>query len=447
MDEDLDLGRRDHHEREHDRDHERERDRDRDRDRERDRERDHERDRDRDRRNHRDRDPNLYLDDDYLRDRKEGKLKEIAAPPEDDHDGKKDNIRDKVATGLGIAAASIGLKSAMKKPADERDKEDKLSPRRRDDEDNDRYRPDDTDGRSKASRKEPLLGDEDFEIIEHPKERGRSRKDAPAETEAEAWVRYENEAKTNSDAGTVPPRDQSSSGDSANPSVRRRRRASSAFNPNDTASLAALKAQLAAYEDKENTPKKEIPTVKEPSPERRLPPIDRRSPDGSSASMVLDDPRGRELMPPLRDDKQVRVVSPPKEKEEKKPIKGILKQPKPQFPEEPNPVREGVAPHKDDKTKVNVPNGARWTKISRKMVNPDALTIGKERFELRDDFVIVLRVLSKEEIQGYALATAQLRGMFLLSQVLSHASSFRTHQIEMLFTRLVPRASFLSLED
>jgi len=96
-------------------------------------------------------------------------------------------------------------------------------------------------------------------------------------------------------------------------------------------------------------------------------------------------------------------------KEEKKPIKGILKQPKAQFPEDNNPVREGVAPHKDDKTKRDVPPGARWTKISRKMVNPEALTIGKERFELRDDFVIVLRVLSKEEIQAYAAATATLR--------------------------------------
>ena len=106
----------------------------------------------------------------------------------------------------------------------------------------------------------------------------------------------------------------------------------------------------------------------------------------------------------------MRVVSPPREKDEKKPLKGILKQPSSKFPEERNPVREGVAPHKDDKTKQNVPPGARWTKISRNLVNPEALTIGKERFEDRDDFVIVLRVLSKEEIEAYTVATAQLRG-------------------------------------
>lgn len=91
------------------------------------------------------------------------------------------------------------------------------------------------------------------------------------------------------------------------------------------------------------------------------------------------------------------------------PKKGILKSPTDHFPEGPNPVREGVAPHRDDRTKRDVPPGARWTKISRKLVNPEALTIGKERFEVRDDFVFVLRVLSKEEIEAYTSATSQLR--------------------------------------
>ena len=54
--------------------------------------------------------------------------------------------------------------------------------------------------------------------------------------------------------------------------------------------------------------------------------------------------------------------------------------------------------------------GARWTKINRKLVSPEALIVGKERFEVRDDFVIVLRVLSKEEIQLYAIETVKLRG-------------------------------------
>lgn len=119
--------------------------------------------------------------------------------------------------------------------------------------------------------------------------------------------------------------------------------------------------------------------------------------------------RGRELVGPS-DDKSVRVVSPPRDKDDKKPLKGILK-PSSKFPEPENFVREGVAPHKDDKTKKDVPAGARWTKIARKLVNPEALTIGKERFEVRDDAVIVLRVLSREEIEAYTVATAQLREM------------------------------------
>ncbi|KAK6062727.1 hypothetical protein SCUP515_13088 [Seiridium cupressi] len=95
---------------------------------------------------------------------------------------------------------------------------------------------------------------------------------------------------------------------------------------------------------------------------------------------------------------------------DQKPVKDILKQPKARFFEEETPIREGAAPHKDDLTKKDIPPGARWTKINRKTVSPEVLTIGRERFEERDDFVIVLRVLSKEEIQTYATATAQLQG-------------------------------------
>ena len=65
--------------------------------------------------------------------------------------------------------------------------------------------------------------------------------------------------------------------------------------------------------------------------------------------------------------------------------------------------------------KPNVAQGANWTKISCETVNPEALVIGKERFEVQDDFVIVLRALSKEEIQAYASATVILRGMYFFS--------------------------------
>jgi len=104
-----------------------------------------------------------------------------------------------------------------------------------------------------------------------------------------------------------------------------------------------------------------------------------------------------------------------KAKEDDKALKGILKPPTSRFPKtkDENPTREGVPSRKDDKTKQGTtPSAAKWTKISQRMVSPLALTIANERFEVRDDFVIVLRVLSKEEIQAYAEATARLRGMF-----------------------------------
>lgn len=52
----------------------------------------------------------------------------------------------------------------------------------------------------------------------------------------------------------------------------------------------------------------------------------------------------------------------------------------------------------------------RWTKIARRLVSPEALEAGKERFEARDDVVIVLRVLTREEVQSYAEATQKIRG-------------------------------------
>ncbi|KDB24937.1 hypothetical protein H109_03220 [Trichophyton interdigitale MR816] len=87
--------------------------------------------------------------------------------------------------------------------------------------------------------------------------------------------------------------------------------------------------------------------------------------------------------------------------------RGILKQPTEKFPEEPHAVREGVAPLKDA-PKKGVPAGARWTKIDRRLVSPSALE-GRERFEERPDYVIVLRVLSREEIEEYALSSAKIR--------------------------------------
>ncbi|KAK7918485.1 hypothetical protein PG985_010359 [Apiospora marii] len=89
-------------------------------------------------------------------------------------------------------------------------------------------------------------------------------------------------------------------------------------------------------------------------------------------------------------------------------LKPFLKKTALNFSDHPRRMEKEVSNLKRPET-TTIPPGARWTKINRKIVNPEALTIGKERFEERDDYVIVLRVLSKEEIQQYAEATARLR--------------------------------------
>lgn len=105
--------------------------------------------------------------------------------------------------------------------------------------------------------------------------------------------------------------------------------------------------------------------------------------------------------------------APPLKKDEVKPVKSILRQPRPYFPEDPSPIREGVASPRHA-AKDGIPADARWTKITRKLVNPAALEAGKERFETRDEFVIVLRVLSKEEVHAYAELTQQIRSAYPL---------------------------------
>jgi hypothetical protein len=109
---------------------------------------------------------------------------------------------------------------------------------------------------------------------------------------------------------------------------------------------------------------------------------------------------------------QPRVVPPPRSKDAKPPLKGILREPREKFPEDPAPLREGVAPLKDSLRdgRKGIPPGARWTKIDRRRVNPAALRAAHERFEERPDHVIVLRVLTREEIEALAAKTQQIRG-------------------------------------
>lgn len=80
--------------------------------------------------------------------------------------------------------------------------------------------------------------------------------------------------------------------------------------------------------------------------------------------------------------------------------KSILRPPRGHFPQGPAPVREGVAPLKDA-SKKGIPSNARWPKSDRKVVNLEALLAANERYEERVDHVIVLRVMTREEIEQY----------------------------------------------
>ena len=124
---------------------------------------------------------------------------------------------------------------------------------------------------------------------------------------------------------------------------------------------------------------------------------------------IVQEPNSLALIEPTtdRDGNRVRIVSPPRDSPP--PVKSILRKPTEKFPEDPNPIREGVAPLKDAKKSKDVPPGARWTKIDRRLVNPEALKEAKERFEERMDCVIVLRVLTKEDIQKLADRTDEIR--------------------------------------
>ncbi|KAM3083700.1 hypothetical protein ACMFMG_002187 [Clarireedia jacksonii] len=248
-----------------------------------------------------------------------------------------------------------------------------------------------------------------------PKERPSSSEDRPRHEGTTNGTTHDSHSETSDEGTNHRRRPRRISGAAAAP-----------FNPRDTMDLKALKEALAgqdAPEQKEPVPvyaaaaSAAQPPPRQPSPEPLAVPSkpigrqsitkDMREVAELRAELNKED-RGRHEPSAANDNKQTEVVPPPREKPEEKPVKGILRQPREKFPEDPSPIREGVAPLKDAK-KDGVPPDARWTKIARKLVNPEALEIGKERYEAREDFVIVLRVLSREEIQAYATATQQIR--------------------------------------
>lgn len=187
------------------------------------------------------------------------------------------------------------------------------------------------------------------------------------------------------------------------------------FNFRDTRDIAALRAEISnsstaatsgsSFESSSLTPRgrdrdrdRDRDSSASPPPHSRSGSHERTSRAGTSSTLrVVSPPRASSAAPP-------------------QPVKGILKAPK-TWPEDPNPEREGVSLRLDETGKKNwdgrevegVPKEATWTKISRKLVNPEALERGKERYEEREGSVIVLRVLTKAEVEGYAQLTRDIR--------------------------------------
>jgi hypothetical protein len=78
-----------------------------------------------------------------------------------------------------------------------------------------------------------------------------------------------------------------------------------------------------------------------------------------------------------------------------------------------------------------IPPGARWTKISRAMVNPEALEEANERYEERGDDIILLRVATRDEIRALAERTKEIRRMNALGSLMR----IRTNETQQLVSR------------
>ncbi|KAL8717382.1 MAG: hypothetical protein Q9225_005363 [Loekoesia sp. 1 TL-2023] len=93
--------------------------------------------------------------------------------------------------------------------------------------------------------------------------------------------------------------------------------------------------------------------------------------------------------------------------------------PREHFSEDTTHIRSGVTPAKASRQDDQIPPNARWTKIDRKLVNAEALERGQERYEEREGYVIVLRVLTRAEVEHYALQTQVIRALRVHGEDLS----------------------------
>lgn len=86
------------------------------------------------------------------------------------------------------------------------------------------------------------------------------------------------------------------------------------------------------------------------------------------------------------------------------------------FGTSPRPDISRLAP---DSYGNEIPSDAKWTKMARRLVSPEVLDQDRRRYEARPDFVAVLGILSRDEIEDYAVR----------SQILRAARSRRNHPI------------------
>lgn len=263
---------------------------------------------------------------------------------DEEADGERSRLREKVAAGLSVAATAVGLAPAVMKDEDKKDRVSRESRRRRSpDEDVDR-------------RREPGLSE---------------RAPLPAEDKAQARARDASSrdgSKTSTESGDGPRREAetrpAAEGAASPPDSDDGRRAprpqqSGAFNPHDATDLRQLKEELAALDGPSKASSAEQEDALDDEKRQGSPSSVSTRRRGSSES-TRDRSRERELAAASTGTKQVRVVSPPREKAEEKP-KVILKHPSARFPEESNPVREGVAPHRGQEAQ----GGARGCQVDQ----------------------------------------------------------------------------------
>lgn len=246
------------------------------------------------------------------------------------------------------------------------------------------------DDREKTSRKAPSSEGSDDERPRHYVERDAERRKDPAPTEAPTETpldpdeEYRRRIQQEAERSSRVTRDRDEPGPGRD--RERQRRGAERDRSGDT----------------EERSRASPPAAKEPPHPR----YEERASSVYDGSLVQE-PESFDKLNPDQPSKSVTIVTPPKEPPPQ--VRGILRKPTEKFPDHPESIREGVAPHKDALKGKDIPVDARWTRIDRRLVNPQALEEAHERFEERMDCVIVLRVLTKQDIQKLADRTKKIR--------------------------------------